>query len=91
MVNFLVSVCENENRLYFACTVTVKRPSCQFSATDGSIADHSGRARTVSSRSNTGIVGSNSTRGMDVCVRLFCVQAVALRWADPPSKESYCV
>jgi hypothetical protein len=23
--------------------------------------------------SNTGIVGSNPTRGMDVCVRLFCV------------------
>jgi hypothetical protein len=24
-------------------------------------------------RSNTGIVGSNPTRGMDVCARLFCV------------------
>jgi hypothetical protein len=28
------------------------------------------------SNSNTGIVGSNSTRGMDVCVRLFCVCVV---------------
>jgi hypothetical protein len=24
-------------------------------------------------RSNTGVVGSNPTRGMDVCVRLFCL------------------
>jgi hypothetical protein len=39
-------------------------------------ADHSGRARsktwTVFARSNTVIVGSSPTRGMDVCVRLFC-------------------
>jgi hypothetical protein len=28
---------------------------------------------TVFDRSNTGIVGSNSTRDMDACVRLFCV------------------
>jgi hypothetical protein len=46
-------------------------------------------------RSNTGIVGSNPTWGMDVCVRLFCVCAVlcvqvaALRRVDPPYKESY--
>jgi hypothetical protein len=41
--------------------------------------------------SNTGIAGSNPTRGMDVCVRLcrVCVVLCALRWADPPSKESY--
>jgi hypothetical protein len=42
---------------------------------------------------NTGLVGSNPTRSMDVCLRLFClrcpVQTVALRQADPPSKESY--
>jgi hypothetical protein len=31
------------------------------------------RALTVFARSNSGIVGSNHTRGMDVCVRLFCV------------------
>jgi hypothetical protein len=30
---------------------------------------------TVFYRSNTGIVGSNPTRGMDVCVRLFLVCA----------------
>jgi hypothetical protein len=30
-------------------------------------------AWTVFTRSNAGIVGSNPTRGMDVCVRLFCV------------------
>jgi hypothetical protein len=46
-------------------------------------------AWTVFARSNTGILGSNPTWGMDVCVRLFCVQVVALRRADPPSKGSY--
>jgi hypothetical protein len=30
----------------------------------------------VFARSNTGVVGSNPTRGMYVCVRLFCVCAV---------------
>jgi hypothetical protein len=35
---------------------------------------------------NTGIVGSNSTQGMDVCVYSVCI---VLRRADPPSKESY--
>jgi hypothetical protein len=34
------------------------------------------KAWTVFARSNTGIVGSNPTRGMDVCVRLFCVCVV---------------
>jgi hypothetical protein len=31
------------------------------------------KAWTVFARSNAGIVGSNPTQGMDVCVRLFCV------------------
>jgi hypothetical protein len=31
------------------------------------------KAWTVFGRSTTGIVGSNPTRGMDVCVRLFCL------------------
>jgi hypothetical protein len=31
------------------------------------------KAYTVFVRSNAEIVGSNSTQGMDVCVRLFCV------------------
>jgi hypothetical protein len=49
---------------------------------------------TVFVRLNTGIVGSNPTWGVNVCVRfslfaLFCVQVAALRRADPPSKESY--
>jgi hypothetical protein len=30
-------------------------------------------------RSNTGIVGSNPTRGMDVCPRFFCVCVVLCR------------
>jgi hypothetical protein len=34
------------------------------------------KARTVSTRSNTEIMGSNPTGGMDVCVRLFCVCVV---------------
>jgi hypothetical protein len=61
-------------------------------------ADHRGRASkawTVFARSNTGVVGSNPTRGMDVCVSLFClccpVYVTALRRADPPSKKSYRV
>jgi hypothetical protein len=34
------------------------------------------KAWTVFAHSNTGVVGSNPTRGMDVCVRLFCVCVV---------------
>jgi hypothetical protein len=51
------------------------------------------KAWNVFARSNTAIVGSNPTRGMDVCVCvysvfvLFCVQEAALRRADPPSKD----
>jgi hypothetical protein len=33
-------------------------------------ADHSGRRVC---RSNIGVMGSNPTRGVDICVRLFCV------------------
>jgi hypothetical protein len=40
-------------------------------------ADHSGRA--VFAPSNTGIVGSNPTQGMDVCLRLICVCVVLCR------------
>jgi hypothetical protein len=51
------------------------------------------KARTVFGRSNTGIVGSNLTWGMDVCPRfsmLCCpVLVEALHQADLPSKESY--
>jgi hypothetical protein len=55
------------------------------------------KAWTELARSNTWIVGSNPTQGMDVCVCV-CVYSVfmlsymsvaALRRADPPSKESY--
>jgi hypothetical protein len=34
------------------------------------------KARIFLARSNTGVVGSNPTGGMDVCVRLFCVCVV---------------
>jgi hypothetical protein len=35
-------------------------------------------ALTVFARSNTGVVGSNPARGMDVCVLLFCVCVVCI-------------
>jgi hypothetical protein len=35
------------------------------------------KARTVFARSNTEIVGSNPTRGMDVCVCSVCVYSVS--------------
>jgi hypothetical protein len=51
------------------------------------------KAGTVFDRSNIGIADSNPARSMDVCVHLseLCcsVQVEALRWADPPAKESY--
>jgi hypothetical protein len=31
------------------------------------------KARTVLAAQNTGVVGSNPTRGVDVCMRLFCL------------------
>jgi hypothetical protein len=52
------------------------------------------KAWTVFARSNAGILGSNPTQGMDVCVCvysvfvLFCMQVEALRRPDPSSKES---
>jgi hypothetical protein len=48
---------------------------------------------TVLAFSTTGVVGSNPTRSMDVCVRLFCVYILYVRsglatgWSS--SKESY--
>jgi hypothetical protein len=42
------------------------------------------KSYTVFARSKAGIVGSNPTQGMDVCV-----QVEALRRADHPPKESY--
>jgi hypothetical protein len=51
------------------------------------------KAWTVFARWNTGIVGSNPTWGMDVCVPLWfvlpCVQVAVLWQTDSPSKESY--
>jgi hypothetical protein len=46
-------------------------------------------AWTFFARSDAGIVGSNPTEGMDVCLRLFCicVQVAVLRRADHWSKE----
>jgi hypothetical protein len=51
------------------------------------------KARTAFNRSNTGIIGLNPARDMDMCVFAFlCVVLSCVgrdqRWADPPSKES---
>jgi hypothetical protein len=51
-------------------------------------------ARTVFAQANTGDVGLIPTRGMDVCVRLFCFYAVlgigsGLEIGWSPYKESY--
>jgi hypothetical protein len=50
------------------------------------------KIRTDFTSSNSGIVGSNPTKDMDVCVRFLCVCVVlcigiSLEWADPSSKE----
>jgi hypothetical protein len=53
------------------------------------------KAWTVFARSNAGIVVSNPTQGMDVCVCVYfvfvlsCVLVAALRWAHHSSKESH--
>jgi hypothetical protein len=47
------------------------------------------KAWTVFAPSNAGIVGSNPTQSMDVCVCVVLVWVAALRRADPTSKESY--
>jgi hypothetical protein len=51
------------------------------------------KALAVFTRSNTGIVGSNPTQRMDVCVLLFCYVVLCvcsgLATADPPSKDYY--
>jgi hypothetical protein len=51
-------------------------------------------ACTFYDRLNIEIAGSNPARGMDVCLVYFCVvlscvSVEALRWTDPPTKESY--
>lgn len=51
------------------------------------------KAPTVFSSSNIGVVRSNPTRNMDICVNLFfvfvvfCVSVEALRQADSPTKK----
>jgi hypothetical protein len=53
------------------------------------------KAWTVFARSNVGMVGSNSTQGMDICMCVYsvfvlsCVYVAVLWRAYPPSKESY--
>jgi hypothetical protein len=56
----------------------------------------SSKAWAVLSRSSVRFVGSNTTHDMDICIvcvycvfLLSCVLVDALRWTDPPSKQSY--
>jgi hypothetical protein len=58
----------SETHLVFSCTLDTPRYW-------GTVAARS-KARTVFACPNTGIMGSNPTQGMDVCLRLFCVCAV---------------
>jgi hypothetical protein len=49
---------------------------CEFCAYCTRLADHSGRGSkswNIFARSNTWIVGSNPTGGMDICLRFFCL------------------
>jgi hypothetical protein len=73
---------------YFPCT-SILRFVCALSSLPITVAARS-KAWNVFSRSNIGIVGSNSTKGMDVCVRLFCVCVDnGLATGSSPSKKSY--
>jgi hypothetical protein len=50
------------------------------------------KARNIFACSNTGIVGSNPTRGMNMCMRLFCMFLLfslssGWRYVDPQSKS----
>jgi hypothetical protein len=51
------------------------------------------KAWTILARLDTGVVGSNPTQDMDVCVHLFCffflfcVWVEALRQADPQQRD----
>jgi hypothetical protein len=57
-----------------------------------SVAEQS-KAGTVYNHLNIGIASSSPALGMDVCphISVLCcpVSVEALRWADPPTKESY--
>jgi hypothetical protein len=48
-------------------------------------------AVTVFAHSNSGVVGSNPTRGVYSVFVLLCVSVAALRRPDPSSKESMCI
>jgi hypothetical protein len=43
----------------------------------------------AAAHSLAGVIGSNLTRGVDVCVCCPVCRVAALRRADPPSKKSY--
>jgi hypothetical protein len=62
LVKIVLTVLKNKTDLYL----------CMIWNTLNTVAVRS-KAWTVFARSNAGIVDSNPTRGMDVCVSLFCV------------------
>jgi hypothetical protein len=48
--------------------------------------------RNAFARSNTGIVGSNPTQSMDVCLRLFCVcRGLATGLIPRPRRPTGCI
>jgi hypothetical protein len=83
--NFIVfSFCCGQYQLWIRLVVSTSRVTCN--SCSGAVRMYNcvcpvaGRCRSVCRivfiRSNAGIVGSNPTQGMDVCVHLFCVRVV---------------
>jgi hypothetical protein len=69
------------NKIYVCVNIKIASNICTqlFQSVDINIADHrrwEAKASTIFVSSNTGIVGSNPNRGMNVCVRVFCVRVV---------------
>jgi hypothetical protein len=74
-------------RKYTLCMLCYTNTGIQRSELPTTVAARS-KEWTVFARSNTGILSSNPTPDIDVCVRLLCVSVAGLRRADPPSKEA---
>jgi hypothetical protein len=69
-IHVLLVICELETCDFILMRSTILEPT--------TVAERS-KARNIFACLNTGIVGSDSARGMDVCLRLFCVCVVLCR------------
>jgi hypothetical protein len=90
-VSFVKAVCYVEWSSSGSCPVSISGVECCDEPITVA-ARH--KAWTVFVHPNTGIVDSNPTWGMDVCVRIFCVCAalcagIGFETGWSPSKESY--